>query len=111
MSTLFDRLQSEIETRELVEGITAADLLDLTPELRSVINMILRQGQMTLAQIVLELDMKPSEARELLNTLVDKGILKVFDVKGEQYNKTYLGGRRTREVPLNIWEALGDKVE
>jgi len=111
MTGLFDRLQSEIESRQRVEGITPADLLDLSPELRRIISMILRQRTMSLAEIVLELDMRPSEVRGMLDTLVEKGYLRAFELKGEQRYKTFLARRRAREVPLNIWEALTDKVE
>jgi DNA-binding MarR family transcriptional regulator len=111
MGGLFDRLQSEIETRQQVEGITPADLLDISPELRRIINMILRQGEMSLTEIVLQLDMRPSEVKGLLDTLIKKGYLNVFEVKGEQRYKTFLARKRGREVPLNIWEALGSKVE
>jgi DNA-binding IclR family transcriptional regulator len=111
MANLFDRLQAEIETRQRLEGITPADLLDLSPELRRIMNMILRQGEMSLTDVVFELDMKPSEARELLATLVGRGYLKAFEVEGEQHYKTFLARKRGREVPLNIWEALDSKVK
>lgn len=111
MAGLFDRLQSEIEARQRVEGITPADLLNISPELRRIINMIMRRREMSLAEIVFELDMRPSEARGLLDTLVDKGYLRTLEVEGEQHYKAFLARRRRRKVPLNIWEALGDKVE
>ena len=109
MTGLFDRLQLEIETRQGMEGIIPADLLDLSSELRRIVNTITRRGAMSLAEIVLELE-RPSEARELLDTLVDEGFLRAFEVKGEQRYKTFLAPRRGREVPLNIWDALSDKV-
>ncbi|MFB0534170.1 MAG: helix-turn-helix domain-containing protein [Anaerolineae bacterium] len=111
MAGLFDRLQSEIETRQRMEGITPADLLDLSPELRRIINMIMRRREMSLAEIVLELDMRPSEVRGLLDTLVEKGVLKTFEVKEELRYKTFFAPKRVREVPLNVWEALSDKVK
>jgi len=111
MAGLFDRLQSEIETRQRMEGITPADLLDLSPELRHIINMIMRRREMSLTEIVLELDMRPSEVRGLLDTLVEKGYLKAFEVKGELHYKTFFARRRAREMLLNIWDALSDKVE
>jgi len=111
MAGLFDRLQSEIEARQRVEGITPADLLNISPELRRIINTIMRRREMSLAEIVFELDMRPSEARGLLDTLVEKGYLRTFEVEGEQHYKAFLARRRRRKVPLNIWEALGDKVE
>ena len=40
MVGLFDRLQSEIETRQRVEGITPADLLDLQQADQSCIDTL-----------------------------------------------------------------------
>lgn len=110
MPGLFHRLQSEIETRERAEGITAAGLLDLSPELRRLVNLIMRRNQMSLSQIVFELDMKPSEVKTLLDTLTQKGYLKAFEIKGETHYKTFLARKRGRKLPLNIWETLGDKT-
>jgi DNA-binding MarR family transcriptional regulator len=111
MASLFDRLQSEIEARQRVKGITPADLLDLSPELRRIINMIMRQKEMGLAEIMFELDMRPSEARGLLDTLVEKGYLKAIEVEGELRYKTFFAPRRGREMPLNVWDSLSDKVK
>ncbi len=111
MASLFDRLQSEIQTRQRMEGITPADLLDLSSELRRIVNAITRRREMSLAEIVFELDMKPSEAKGLLDTLVEKGYLKAFEVKGELRYKTFFAPRRGREMPLNVWDALSDKIE
>ena len=66
---------------------------------------------MSLAEIVLEMDMRPSEVKELLVTLVEKGFLRTFEVGEELRYKTLFARRRVREVPLNIWDALSDKVE
>ena len=111
MDSLFDRLQSEIEARQRMEGITPADLLDLSPELRRVVNTITRRGEMSLAEIMLELDMRPSETRELLDTLVEKGFLRTVEVEGELRYKTFFGRREGREMPVSIWDALSEKME
>ena len=111
MPGMFDRLQAELDSRERVEGINAADLLDLSPELRSTIQLIMRHKQVSLSEITLELDMKPSEVRQLLDTLVDKGYLKTYDVEGEPHYRTFLAPKRGRKVPVNIWDALSDKTK
>jgi DNA-binding MarR family transcriptional regulator len=100
-----------MEISPRLEGITPADLLALPPELRHLMNMILRRGEMGLAEIVLELDISPSKVSGLLDTLVEKGYLRAFEVEGEQRYKVFLARKRRREVPLNIWEALSNKVE
>ena len=64
MPGVFDRLQAELNSRERVDGINAADLLDLSPELRRTVQLIMRRKQMSLAEIILELDMTPSEAKK-----------------------------------------------
>jgi DNA-binding MarR family transcriptional regulator len=111
MASLFDRLQSEIEARERVEGISPAKLPDLSHELSHIVYMIWRRGQMSLTEIVHELDMRQSEVKELLDALVDKGHLKVSELEGELRYKTHFARRRECEVPINIWEALSEKVE
>jgi DNA-binding MarR family transcriptional regulator len=111
MDSLFDRLQSEIEARQRMEGITPADLLDLSPELRRVVNTITRRGDMSLAEIVPELDMPPSELGRLLGTLVEKGFLRSFETEGELRYKTFFGRRQGREMPVSIWDALSEKLK
>jgi DNA-binding MarR family transcriptional regulator len=111
MSSLFDRLQSEIETRQRGEGISPTDLLGVSPELRRLIRLIARQRDMSLVEIVFELDMKPSEVRGLLDTLEESGHLRVFEVKGEQRYKVHFARKPGSKVPLSIWEALDTKVE
>ncbi len=109
--SLFDRLQSEMEARQRVEGLAPADLLDLSPDLRRVIHLIARRGEMNLTEIVFELDLRPSEARSLLDTLAAKGYLRAFDVQGEPRYKTFFARRRGRELPLNIWEMLDSRLQ
>lgn len=55
MAGLFENLRLEIETRQSVKGITLADLLDLSPRLRRLINTIIRRGEMSLIEIASEL--------------------------------------------------------
>lgn len=113
MAGLFDRLESELEARQrLEEGITPSDLLDLPPELGRVINMIMRRGEMSLTDVIMELDARPSEAKGLLDRLVEKGYLRTFQIKGELHYKTFFSSRRRgRGTPLSVWDALTDKME
>ena len=111
MDSLFDRLQSEIKARQRMEGITPADVLDLSPELRRVVNAITRRGEMGLAEIELELNLEPAALRMLLDTLVEKGFLRSFEVEGEPRYKTFFSQRPGREVPVSIWDALSEKIK
>jgi DNA-binding MarR family transcriptional regulator len=85
--------------------------LDLSPELRRVVNAITRRGEMSLAEIVQELDIRLSEAEEMLDTLVEKGFMRTFEVEGEPRYKTFFGRREGREMPVRIWDALSEKMK
>ncbi len=94
MSSTFRKLQSEIANYKHVEGITIADVLHLSPELRHVINAITRQGGMNLAEIVPELDISARETELLLNMLVEKGYLTTIEEDGTLIYKTSLTRKR-----------------
>jgi len=104
MAFSFDKLRSEIETLQSVEGTTMADLLSISAELRSITNMITRSGGMSLPELVFELDMRPSEAQMLLDALVDKGYLKSIEAKGEPRYNIAMARRRGYEVPSALWD-------
>jgi predicted ArsR family transcriptional regulator len=111
MASRFDRLQSELAACQRVTGVTPASLLALPPELRRLLNAVTRQGEMSLQEIASQLDTQPTQARGLLDTLVDKGYLRAVEAGGATRYKTSLGHKRARKTPSHIWAALGDKAE
>ena len=72
---IFDRIQSEIEAREKQEGITPADLLDLSDQLRRLMNRITRDRQMDVEAAAELLGESSANTVKMLNALVDKGYL------------------------------------
>lgn len=111
MPGLFDRLQNEIQRREEVVGISPADLLELSPELRRLVQTITRRGQMTLAELSAAVGMPADEVAPLLAGLEEKGFVTASETDGERRYKAQYARRRGREVPLNIWEALTERIE
>jgi DNA-binding MarR family transcriptional regulator len=111
MPGLFDRLQSEIQRREEVVGISPAELLDLSPELRRLVQTITRRGHVTLAELAGAVGMPADEVAPLLAALEEKGFVTASDADGERRYKAQYARRRGREVPLNIWEALTERIE
>jgi hypothetical protein len=110
---MFDRLQRELRKRSKVEGITPADVMDLPKPLRAVMNKIMREGSMTLSDLTTELKLKTGEARQLGQTLVDKGFLTSTEraADGEVVYRTHYARKarkRGRGVPLDVWKALDD---
>jgi len=92
----------------VLSGLEAADLLELAPEPRRVMVLIMRQRQMTFQQVYSTLDMQPSKVQTLLDTLVDEGYLQVSEKDGEVFYRASLARKRGRELPLHIQRALDD---
>jgi hypothetical protein len=108
---LFDRLQDELERRERSEGVSPLDVLELPEDLRAVLQLIARRGAMTAREVAADTGAELEPTQALLASLEQKGFLRVTDATGEPTYKRYLGHRRARTVPLNIWDALSDKVD
>ncbi len=109
--SMFERLQKEIETREKQERLSPADLLELPETLRSLLNQINRRGAMSLAEAAAEVGQDEAQTTSMLASLVDKGFLKESGEGDEKRYTVVFGRRRRRRVPLNIWEALSEKVD
>ena len=64
---IFKHLQNEVQEREKREGITLADLLELDPPLRRLMNRVTRYGEMTVSQAAELLEDTP-ESRAVRGT-------------------------------------------
>lgn len=106
MNRSYERLQAEIAGRERSEGITPADLLALSPELRRMVDMILREGPITQSEVVGTLGGEPSAVRDILDRLVEKGLLVRVGDEGDCRYQANLAHKRGSSLPPSIWEAL-----
>jgi predicted HTH transcriptional regulator len=103
---LFARLQDEITSREKEEvGLAPADLLALPDNLRNLMARITRLGEVTAAQLALELGQEAAEVEVMLADLVEKGYL-----REEKRYKVAFGRKRIKKLPITIWEALDRKI-
>lgn len=107
MPGLFDRLQSEIDRRESVDALSPMDLLALEPELRGIVQALMRRGDATAAEIGDACGIPADEAAALLEALVAKGMAArtVGDADAPRW-RANLGRRRGRTVPAGIWARL-----
>lgn len=108
---LFQRLQEEIELRERTDGISPLDLLDLSTDLQRVLVQITRAGQISLKDLVRDLALPEGDVRTLTAQLVEKGYLREYMREDEPYYRTYFGRKRVRELSLDFWETLGQRIE
>lgn len=106
---LFGRLQQELETREQVAGLTMADILQLPPAERQLVNWMVRTGEVSAAAVASFLG-QAEGAQSLLAALVAKGFLREYESGGELHYAVRLAPRRQRDLPDNIWQALTTKL-
>ena len=107
---IFDRIQGEIEAREQQEGVTLADLLDLSPPLRRLMNRITRVGGLTVTAAAEHLEESPANAQQMLDELVEKGYLEREKQEEDWVYQTRFARKRARDIPVGIWSALGERA-
>ena len=108
---IFKHLQDEIDDREKREGITLAELLDLSPTLRRLMNRVTRHGELTVKEAAEELDISVEETEEMLNALVEKGYLLREKREDVWIYRVYFARKRGTSLPPGIWSALGGQQE
>jgi predicted transcriptional regulator len=107
---IFDSIQEEVDARERRSGVTAADLLDLPPTLRRLMNLITRRGPHTAARAAESLGEPFEEVLQRLNALAEKGYLEREETEEGWVYQTHFARRRARKLPGGIWSALGQRA-
>ncbi len=108
---LFDRLQSEMDGREKAAGLTMADVLSLPADQRQIVNWIMRQGEASLNEVVAQTGQGEEAVRMTLAALVDRGFLRELAFPGDPRYRPRLGARRRQQLPLDVWQALNDRIQ
>lgn len=108
---IFGRLQAEIDSQEQEEGISPAQLLELSDELRRIVQLVAREGEMLAGEVAERLDVTIDEATELLSALEEKGYLTSRDTEPGRRYKARFARRRSHDLPGSIWSALSDKMD
>ena len=108
---LFDRVEGELEAREKSPGLSMSDLLALPDVPSRLLNWMMRQGQVTLADAMTFLAQDETQTRALLDDLRSKGYIREIEMRGITQFRVRLAPKRGRALPANLWAALDDKVE
>ncbi|MFQ5794628.1 MAG: helix-turn-helix domain-containing protein [Candidatus Bipolaricaulia bacterium] len=96
-----------------VIGLNMADLLTLPDSLRRLVNWIMRQGDVNLAQVVAHTGGDEASTRTMLETLIEQGFVREVSVEGENEvrYRARLAPKRRRQLSQEIWQALDETVE
>lgn len=108
---IFDRIQGELEGKEQQEGITPADLLELSAPLRKLLRRIIRHGHITADEAAEHLQESPANTGKMLDKLVEKGYLEREAQKEGWVYRIRFGHKRGRQLPAGIWSALGQRIK
>lgn len=116
--SIFDRLQQQLDIQKREQGISALELMDLPPNLRRIMKMMLREIVMKythLSQVVAEFPpanrMAQNELDEALKTLVEQNWL-VASGEGEFLSyRVNLRRKAGSALDRDIWATLNDRIE
>lgn len=88
-----------------------SDLLTLPEPQSGTLKWMIRQGQVSFADLVAFLEQDEERTRAVLADLLDKGYIREFEIRGVTQYRVRLAPKRGRALPANLWRALSDKVE
>ena len=118
MSGTFDRLQKKIEDKRAKGGISVLDLADLSPALRKIMKLMLRQLRMNYPQLITAMEDLPEDERlpqeeldKALERLVDQAWLIQIGKDERAIYKVNLRRKAGSKMGESIWQSLEAKLK
>jgi hypothetical protein len=118
MAGVFDRLQNKIEDKREEGGITALDLVELSPTLRTIMRLMLRRLKMTYPELCEAVDKMPEKQRmsheeleKALNLLTQQFWLIRLGEGDKALYKVNLRRKAGSNLKSHIWSSLREKIE
>lgn len=108
---IFHSLEGELAAREKSPGLSMSDLLALPDPLDRLCKWLLRQRQVSLADVAEFLEGDEPLAQQAIEELLDRGFVREVAMAGEITYRVRLAPTRKRQIPLDLWQAVSDKVE
>ncbi len=115
--SVFDRLQQQLDIQKREQGISALELMDLPPNLRRIMKMMLREIVMKYIHLVQAVEELPpanrltqAELDEALKMLVAQNWL-IANGEGEFLSyRVNLRRKAGSALDRDIWATLGDRI-
>ncbi len=118
MPGLFDRLNKEIKDKQQEGGITALDLAELSPALRKIMRLMLRELQMSYPRLCEAMDAMPEKDRltrdgldDALSTLTQQSWLIRIGEREKAIYKVNLRHGDGSKLAAGIWSNLDAKLK
>jgi len=117
MAGVFDRLQRQLDIQKRESGISALEIVDLPPNLRKIMRLMLREVVMKYTDLVKAVEAMPlanrltkNELDQSLGTLVTQNWL-LRSGEGEFVNyRVNLRRRAGSALNKDIWAALDSRI-
>ena len=87
-------------------GLQMADVLTLPDPSRQLINWMMRQGEVSLAEAMVQIGQDEEVVRSMLEELVEQGFVRQMGVGSEPRYRVRLAPKRGRQLSDHIWQAL-----
>jgi hypothetical protein len=107
---MFEHMRQIIEARTRIDGVKAADLLELPAPLGPTLSKIIRNGTITLPELAADLGTTEPETRQLVALLIDKGVLQIgqsANTTTPHYAVRLAPTRATRRTTSNLNDLFG----
>jgi hypothetical protein len=118
MPGVFDRLNKEIKDKQQDGGITALDLAELSPALRKIMRLMLRELQMSYPRLCEAMDAMPEKDRltrdgldDSLSTLTQQSWLIRIGTGEKAIYKVNLRHGDGSKLAAGIWSSLDAKLK
>jgi hypothetical protein len=118
MPGVFDRLNKEIKDKQQEGGITALDLAELSPALRKIMRLMLRELQMSYPRLCEAMDAMPEKDRltrdgldDSLSTLTQQSWLIRIGTGEKAIYKVNLRHGDGSKLAAGIWSSLDAKLK
>jgi len=108
---VFGRLQSELDAREKAAGLSMADILALPDTPRSLLSWMLRQQEVSLQELAARVGHDEAATQAMVADLVEQGFVREMNLKGQHRYRVRLAPKKKRDLPADLWRALGQKLE
>jgi hypothetical protein len=87
-------------------GLSPSDVLTLPDAQRQLVNWMLRQGEVNLAQVAAHCRQPAEAVHSLLSPLVQQGFVRERQVHGTAHYRASFAPTRGRQITPEIWQAL-----
>jgi hypothetical protein len=108
---IFHSLEGELAAREKSPGLSMSDVLVLPDPLDRLCKWMLRQRQVSMGDVVGFLEGDEPLAQQSITALLDRGFVREVAMGGTIHYRVRLAPTRKRQIPLDLWQALSDRVE